>query len=198
MVLKNTLIAGLILAGFASSANATELRAFRYSYDHGTVARSTSQDDQHVICDSCPRIPDLEKYIKEIGLLAANISLDAEDDEDNGFIPKLAQAKLGTTHKIHFKFGSSKVSAAEKNLLGSFLKKVVKNGKNEIVVTGYTCDIGSKNYNLLLSKRRAKAIGRQLNLLGYDRVTVTGKGILPTGPDGRKENRRGDVLIKDF
>ena len=79
-----------------------------------------------------------------------------------------------------------------------------------IAVEGHTDSIGSPAYNLDLSKRRARSVGRELVFTGVrkERLSLKGFGELkpiapnknPDGsdnPEGRTRNRRVEVIIEN-
>ena len=71
-----------------------------------------------------------------------------------------------------------------------------------IEVIGHTDSIGRHNYNLYLSRKRAKAVVRYLNANGISKARTRYKGIGDAEPldsndtdEGRQRNRRVEVLI---
>jgi len=194
MHILNALTILSVFTVLSQTSEATELRAYRYSYDHGETAKSAMYDDQHIICDNCPAINGLQKAGKDISLMPI-----PEDrpplEEWTSSHTKLSVANSNSLkHRVHFKFDSSRITAAEANRLAQFLKDA--NSDDKVTVTGYTCDIGARSYNLKLSERRAKAVRNRMVKLGYRNIYVDWKGVLRTTKDGRTANRRSDVVIK--
>ncbi len=80
---------------------------------------------------------------------------------------------------------------------------LIKHGTAKLNIVGHTDNIGSEEYNLALSQRRAQSVGNYLvEQLGIDsqRLNVQGAGCLnPVAdndtPEGRRQNR--NVLISD-
>jgi outer membrane protein OmpA-like peptidoglycan-associated protein len=73
-----------------------------------------------------------------------------------------------------------------------------------VTVEGHTDDVGSDDYNLALSERRARAVAAFLVQHGvpHDRVTARGFGktrpVAPNDGDaGRRKNRRVELVIKE-
>lgn len=176
------------------TSEATELRAYRYSYDHGDTAKSAMHDDQHIICDNCPAINSLQKAGKEISLMPIPEDRPPLEEWTSSHTKQSPTSNDRLTHRVHFKFDSSRISAAEANRLALFLKDT--NSNDKVSVTGYTCDVGARYYNLKLSERRAKAVRNRMVKLGYKNIYVDWKGVLRTTKDGRAANRRSDVVIK--
>lgn len=72
----------------------------------------------------------------------------------------------------------------------------------EIIVEGHTDNVGAKDYNYTLSERRAKTVSEYLkDSVGHDKISYRGLGQdLPLADnstsDGRKKNRRVEIIIK--
>jgi outer membrane protein OmpA-like peptidoglycan-associated protein len=73
-----------------------------------------------------------------------------------------------------------------------------------IYVYGYTDDVGSQEYNLKLSSRRAQAVRDSLVQAGIDPGLITTKGFGKSDPrvkdesaQGRAANRRVEIGIVD-
>ncbi|WP_186027490.1 OmpA family protein [Burkholderia gladioli] len=73
---------------------------------------------------------------------------------------------------------------------------------SQVTVTGFTDSVGSDDYNLALSKRRAESVAAYLKAHGLktDSLTVSGRGKADpvasnTTPEGRANNRRVEVLL---
>ena len=104
---------------------------------------------------------------------------------------------------ILFGFDQSKLTSEDIETLDS-LAQTVSGMKHYVVeVRGFTDNVGPKQYNLALSRKRADAVVRYLTLdkqIPLVRVYVAGYGEEhPTAPNetrsGREQNRRVDVSI---
>lgn len=74
-------------------------------------------------------------------------------------------------------------------------------GDVDVEVAGHTCSIGTEEYNLGLSLRRAEAVRNYLVSKGVsaDRLTVRGYGesrpaVSNATPEGRAQNRRVELV----
>ncbi|HGL6716950.1 OmpA family protein [Burkholderia contaminans] len=74
---------------------------------------------------------------------------------------------------------------------------------SQVSVTGFTDSVGSDDYNLALSKRRAEAVAAYLKAHGLktDSLTVTGRGKADpvasnATPEGRASNRRVEIRLQ--
>lgn len=82
-------------------------------------------------------------------------------------------------------------------------KKELKERQSEVVITGHTCDLGTKAYNEQLGMDRAKAVGEYLQKAGLSNATMNyrSKGeespAVPNTTDAnRVQNRRAAITIK--
>lgn len=103
---------------------------------------------------------------------------------------------------VHFEFNEARLLIDSR----SVLQKVAESLNNEpnvsVVVEGHTDSIGSDQYNLSLSQRRAQAVVSQLVKLGVNRNRLTAKGYGESKPRadnsteaGRESNRRVELSI---
>ena len=102
---------------------------------------------------------------------------------------------------IYFDFDNSKLSNVSRNTLINFLRKN-KNSINRFIILGHTDTKGSKNYNLTLSLKRAKAVKKILLDEGVseNNVSVLGKGENKLAVNTADEikhpaNRRAEIKI---
>jgi outer membrane protein OmpA-like peptidoglycan-associated protein len=93
---------------------------------------------------------------------------------------------------VYFDLNSAEVSFVEKKkLLDS--TGILKNG-GDIEVTGYTCDIGTKDYNDELAIKRANSVGDVLvREIGVPVVTIKGMGKCCYVSDDKSKNRRVEI-----
>ncbi len=104
---------------------------------------------------------------------------------------------------IEFDTDSSRIEDDYRDEMQAAADYLVKYGKAKLNIIGHTDNIGSEEYNLALSRRRAQSVGNYLvEQLGVDpqRLNVRGAGSLnPVAdndtPEGRRQNR--NVLISD-
>ena len=72
----------------------------------------------------------------------------------------------------------------------------------EIIVEGHTDNVGKKDYNYTLSEKRARTVSEYLKgRVGHDKISYRGLGQdVPLAdnrtPEGRKKNRRVEIIIK--
>ncbi|UVT05852.1 OmpA family protein [Burkholderia glumae] len=87
--------------------------------------------------------------------------------------------------------------------LDRLLSELADRTYSQVTVTGFTDSVGSDDYNLALSKRRAESVAAYLKAHGLkaDSLVVSGRGEADpvasnATPEGRASNRRVQVLLK--
>ncbi len=106
-------------------------------------------------------------------------------------------------HNIRFGFDSSVLRPSAFPELDKLIRFLKENSKIKVLIAGYTDNVGSTTYNLILSQKRAKAVFDYLVSKGIvpGRMQYQGFGnIQPVSnnqtPIGRAENRRTEIVIK--
>ena len=113
---------------------------------------------------------------------------------------KIAGVKV---NNLQFAFDSAKIGMDymdEVSAVGSFLQK---NPATYVLLEGYTDSVGSEEYNLLLSQRRAESVAKSLmdnHDIAQDRIVVNYYGkanpiASNATSEGRAQNRRVEVAI---
>ncbi len=106
---------------------------------------------------------------------------------------------------IEFGFNNSKLQGEKTfEILDKIVKILKKYKKYSVIIEGHTDSTGDENYNLILSKKRAEAVGKYLIEHGIDAKRLTFKGYGSQYPidtnetkEGRARNRRVEfILIK--
>lgn len=85
---------------------------------------------------------------------------------------------------VYFDFDSAKLRESEKAKLSD-----LKGRRGRLSITGYTCDIGTREYNDRLAVRRAQAVRDYLEV----DAEVSGKGKCCYVSADRKKNRRVEI-----
>jgi|GEM_PF-124659 len=114
------------------------------------------------------------------------------------FFPSPSPHFMEKNHLVLFEFDHSELRPENKRSLDNFLEEEVY-GKpvHEISIVGYADDIGKDSYNLVLSEKRAKAIGVYLKEKGVrvDKIFIEGKGKTDDGKP-KWENRKVELLVQ--
>ena len=105
---------------------------------------------------------------------------------------------------IRFDFDKSDVRPENREVLSRIAGVLIALKGYSIYVYGYTDDIGTQEYNLKLSQRRAEAVRDYLVQAGLDPNIISSKGfgksdprVRGEGPDARASNRRVEIGIVD-
>ena len=183
-------------------AHAEVMQYSNYRHDQrGNIAKE-KEHKAFVICASCPPVKRLSS-IKAIFPLAIKADVDTNiDTEDISnpsrtfaagtssvqkatpqttsqapsqtyFHPAITQGKYNQEKTIvYFDFDSAVLKDSEKNKINLAISP---NAKVD-TVTGYTCDIGTKEYNDRLALKRAGAVSSYLKEKGVIPSKVEGKG----------------------
>jgi OmpA-OmpF porin, OOP family len=106
---------------------------------------------------------------------------------------------------IQFDFDKATLKPEGMATLDAFVSKLGDCKTFDVLVNGYTCNIGTKHYNMTLSEKRAQTVVKYLIEKGLNMAFVTGKGYGEADPavpnsntNNRKQNRRAvvDLIIK--
>lgn len=127
-----------------------------------------------------------------------NVTIQTSEPE---FKAKFSEKGKLVVFPIYFSFNKHMCQTNEENLrnLSNWLNK---NKKAKIEIIGYTDDIGTNDYNIKLSRRRAEYVKKQLELLGVDKNRMIIKAMGKQNPvasndtpEGRQLNRRVEFRL---
>jgi OmpA-OmpF porin, OOP family len=150
--------------------------------------------------NACSRvIPFDEVYKKPVYGTGALFVVDSTKEVVTTTEARIAGAKVGDVHFDFNKFDVRPEHQGELNKLADFMKN---NPSAEVVLAGFTDNVGSEAYNLPLSKRRVESVANYLKEqgVGMERMTLLWYGstnpIADNGtPEGRAKNRRVEVAV---
>lgn len=143
---------------------------------------------------------------RDTSLIESDTSITARDTTMEEHIPEdtvLVMAALPTWEPIQFNLNSFTITDHSKEHLQQVISYLKNNPERKILLTGYTDNTGTPEYNQKLSKQRAEAVSNFFKSAGIDkdRIIVEGKGMAdPKFPNdtrlNRMKNRRVEFLIK--
>ena len=100
------------------------------------------------------------------------------------------------------KNGKEQFKATAQSMLSDLCNIITEIPNTKIKIIGHTDNIGEKQYNIILSKNRAAAVGNYLRTAGIEtnNITEDGKGYSEpiadnTSEAGRAKNRRVEIFI---
>lgn len=139
------------------------------------------------------KIEDRKNKLKSIDGLTISCFKDEKGKE---------QFKATAQNEILFRFDSHEINEDAKKMLSDLCKVIKEIPNTKIKVIGHTDNIGEKEYNIILSKNRAAAVGNFLRESGIEanNITENGKGFSEPIADnrnesGRAKNRRVEIYI---
>jgi outer membrane protein OmpA-like peptidoglycan-associated protein len=116
--------------------------------------------------------------------------------------PPPAKKKI-VLRSVHFDFDKATLKAEAKPILDEAVQVLKQEGSVDIVVEGHTDSLGTDQYNLGLSRRRAETVRTYLVDHGIAQSRITAEGLGESKPlasndtaDGRAQNRRVELHVK--
>ncbi len=128
----------------------------------------------------------------------------AGSDNLNITLQKLREERIFVLENIQFEFNSSQLTEASKVILNNSVITLLNNPDIKVELSGHTCNMGSAEYNLWLSERRAQSVRNYLISKGVEASRLTAVGFGLTRPiesndslAGRIKNRRVEFKVLD-
>ena len=183
----------VFLIPMSSFASEIRQRPFAYSFD----AASAQRGDTFVVCSDCPDnkltiLPAITKLAVRMSD-PMTIQPPATQPDVVTVAPRNEQPEIkGLFGTVHFQFDSSSLSQFEQGNLEKISRDVPAG--NAVDVTGYTCTIGTDDYNKKLSFSRAEAVATVLKAKGVHIGTIEGKGKCCPASQDKQQNRRVEII----
>ena len=205
-----------LLACIASVGQAADIREKQYGYRYGDAVNSM-QEDAFLVCGDCgvdklSRLPKRQMVTVAVQQPAAYqpVMRPAQPSAPWPAAEEYSDAPLaggsdkqssshGSASRLQetvvFTFDSDQIRPEQKQKLDRLLSSAPKGAV--LTVTGYTCEVGPKEHNQDLSRRRAENVARYLTTKGAKVAGVSGKGeCCPTSKD-KQLNRRVEIIEKE-
>jgi outer membrane protein OmpA-like peptidoglycan-associated protein len=99
---------------------------------------------------------------------------------------------------VHFRLGSAVIAPQEEGIVFSGLGQCNITLDTPLVITGYTCELGSDQYNKTLSMQRARAVAHLLQVHGFTVTKVRSKAAqdpITRLPEEFYKNRRVEIEV---
>ncbi|MGR3302782.1 MAG: OmpA family protein, partial [Candidatus Scalindua sp.] len=141
-------------------------------------------------------------YIDREGYLFQSQSFDLSNEHSNSidrdiYLKPIKKGNSVRLNNLFFEFNSALLTADSKTELNKIIRFLINNPLTKIEISGHTDDQGTEEYNLNLSKERAKAVYSYLidHQININNLTFTGYGEaqpIASNDDenGRELNRR--------
>jgi outer membrane protein OmpA-like peptidoglycan-associated protein len=151
-------------------------------------------------------------YLAEAeGFVAINANINLVDNKVYGellkdlFLVPIEKGAVVTLNNIFFDFDKYELKEESFPELNRVAEMMQKNGDVKISIEGHTDNIGTQQYNITLSERRAKAVVTYLVKAGIDQNRLQSKGWGKSKPiasnddeiGGRELNRRVEFIISE-
>lgn len=186
-------------------ANASDIRQLPYIHKYEIVKDAGMYT--FVVCDDCPEKEKLTENPKQKLLRSLAVRGSNEITEKQAFKSRMnaeATTVNSPTHElscllasIHFGFDSHELLPGEKNKLLHISKMLRESEKVTVKVEGYTCDIGTEEYNQALATKRAEVVAAFLKKNGVNVVEIRGKGgCCGVSTKDKALNRRAEIILQ--
>lgn len=121
---------------------------------------------------------DKDMNVGSIYWLPENCKLREKDDKQPAVVRNTTTDRKEIKADLQFSFNSAEVKESGKEYISSLAREIVSHPYDKIVISGYTDDIGSHNYNMILSGKRANVVKDILiqNGVPSERIITIGKG----------------------
>lgn len=161
--------------------------------------RVSDLDDR--VSENEARLDEHQEYLEMLDERVTR--LEEQLTELNRLIQEQDRTELTIGNDILFAFDSSVIRESAKPTLTRVVHALSQNPDEDLHIEGHTCDIGTEEYNMGLSQRRAQAVKDYLVKSGIseDRITVEAFGetepLVPNENEAaRKLNRRVELTIQ--
>ena len=109
-----------------------------------------------------------------------------------------------TLGDVLFDTGKSTLKPGATSAIGRLSTFLAQNPNTKVLIEGHTDSVGSDDYNIGLSERRARAVATELESRGTpdSQIQTLGRGkdmpVATNGtPEGRQQNRRVEIVFSD-
>jgi outer membrane protein OmpA-like peptidoglycan-associated protein len=109
-----------------------------------------------------------------------------------------------TLGDVLFDTGKSTLKPGATSAIGRLANFLSQNSNTKVLIEGHTDSVGSDDYNIGLSERRARAVATELEARGIpeSQIQTLGRGkdmpVATNGtPEGRQQNRRVEIVFSD-
>jgi len=198
MLIKTSAVALTLLIPMSALAEEIKQRSYGFSYD---VAKSVNSD-VFIVCSDCKD----DKLTKVPVPIKLAMRMSAEEPlpkplqnyviqkQEEVSVNKQATKQSGLIGAVHFDFDRSLLVKSEQENLDQISGQIPSD--KSVDLTGYTCSVGTDDYNKGLSYKRASSVASYLATKGVRIGKVEGKGKCCPVSENIKINRRVEVEIR--
>lgn len=175
-------------------------------YEGRTYREYTTSDEDGLYRISIPKGKDFKVIVNKEGYLqkVEDVSAPADDRPIilNLVLQPLEKEKVFIFQNILFDFDKATLKKESYSIVDEIVVTMLSNPEIQIEISGHTCNIGSDEYNLKLSKARAQAVVNYLISKGVETNRLRYEGFGETKPLNenktiaeRELNRRVEVKV---
>ena len=153
------------------------------------------------VTDNEARLDEHQEYLEMLEDRIEN--LEGQMEELTVLVQKESRTELTIGNDILFAFDSSVIRQSAKPTLARIVQALNENADETIHIEGHTCDIGTEQYNMGLSQRRAQAVREYLVNSGVSASRITTEAFGESEPlvpneneAARQLNRRVEITIE--
>ena len=163
-------------------------------------------DEPGIAPDGCPiRDRDGDGFVDEVDRCPDDPETKNGYQDDDGCpdeLPEEVKKFTGVIEGIFFDFNSDKIQKKSTPTLTKAVEALTGYKEIRVEITGHTDNVGSRDFNLDLSRRRAEAVRQWLLDKGIEPARITTRGAGPDEPidtndtaAGRAKNRRIEFKV---
>lgn len=188
---------------FGSSDRDADWHSYDPTIDPSVINRLDRRIDDldERVSDNSARLDEHQEYLE---MLEERMDeMERRLDNLEQMVREMDRTELTIGSDILFAFDSSVIRESAKPTLAKVVRALAQNPDESINIEGHTCDIGTDEYNMGLSQRRANAVKEYLIKSGIseDRITTEAFGesepLVPNENEAaRKLNRRVELTIE--
>jgi len=183
-------------------------RALAKKYDVCFDVISTADDERNLemlksvaSINACSRVVPFDELVAKPGYLSGALFV---IEEKIVMTPEIREKLVGVkARNVSFDFNRSDVKPEFDEQLNSMAAFLKENPDAYVILAGFTDSIGSQEYNMKLSQRRAEAVGNYLiESLGVDEEQIVLNWYGEAAPvasnstaEGRSQNRRVAMIV---
>lgn len=217
-MLKKIALTSIGIALFAAPVFGAGIRQDTYVYDHQALATSGLHDHEFVIAApqkavpapvaspqqvvEAPKAPTVSVPPVSKPVPPIQIALKFSKDPEKPIAVEKKDTKLDLKpikETIEFKLNSARLDFKAKEKLNrvAMTLKAKEQTEGSLAIKGFTCDLGTRAYNKLLSKKRAVTTAEFLKEQGVmEKMIVTGEGECCFISKEHARNRRVEITTE--
>jgi OOP family OmpA-OmpF porin len=200
--LNASFLTALFLIVAAAPCHSETIRETNYAYGYGDTVKAM-ESDAFVVCSNCApdKLDKLPKQYVAIRVTEPTVPRPILQPHEKPMAPAQPEKKPESAcgpechvGDILFGFDRDVIGKSEKLKLNKIMATLPPNAS--VSLAGYTCTIGTKEYNQHLSEKRAHTVAHYMRTKGVHVESAIGKGECCQVSENKKKNRRVEITEK--